>query len=263
VRDLLARHQPKGAVLPALPEPLPMITVAPVTLDECAPLFDNLPPARRSAQPRPMEAYGQNAGFILYRTRLLGHRGGKLTVTDLHDYATVFVDGRYAGAMDRAKGETGTLDIVKGEPANETLDILVEGMGRINYGPRLLDRKGITDRVTLNNMTLMGWDAHPLPMDEDFIARLRFARREAVRPANFFRGTFELRTLGDTYLDMSGWAKGVVWVNGHNLGRYWEIGPQKRLFCPAPFLRLGTNEIVVFDLHALEPATVAGFTGLD
>ena len=136
-------------------------------------------------------------------------------------------------------------------------------MGRINYGPLLIDRKGITDRVTLNNMTLMGWDVVPLPMDEDHLAGLRFGRRPADRPGNFFRGRFDLQNLGDTYLDMSGWKKGVVWVNGRNLGRYWEIGPQKRLFCPAPFLKRGTNEIVVFDLHVLRPAPVAGFADLE
>jgi hypothetical protein len=112
-------------------------------------------------------------------------------------------------------------------------------------------------------MTLMGWDIHPLPMDEDYLSRLRFARRPADRPGNFFRGRFDLQKVGDTYLDMSGWKKGVVWVNGRNLGRFWAIGPQKRLFCPAPFLRHGRNEIVVFDLHALGPAPVAGFTALD
>jgi len=263
IRDLLARYQPKGTVLPGLPPPLPAITVPAIEFGECAPLFDNLPPAVRSPQPGPMESYGQNHGFILYRTRLVGHRGGKLTATDLHDYAAVFVDGRYAGAMDRTKGETATLDIPKAEPANETLDLLVEGMGRINYGPRLIDRKGITDRVTLNAMTLMAWDVHPLPMDEEYVSRLRFVRRPPDRPGNFFRGRFELVKTGDTYLDLSGWTKGVVWVNGHNLGRYWEIGPQKRLFCPAPFLTAGENEIVVFDLHALAPAPVAGFIELE
>jgi len=262
IRDLLARYQPKGARLPDLPEPLPAITIPAIVLDETASIFDNLPPAVRSPQPGPMESYGQNHGFILYRTKLLGHRGGKLAVTELHDYGCVYVDGRLVGTIDRTKAETG-LDIPKGEPANETMDILVEGMGRINYGPRLLDRKGITDRVTLNNMTLMAWDVCPLPMDEDYLARLRFGRRKAERPANFFRGTFDLPNVGDTYLDMSGWTKGVVWVNGHNLGRYWKLGPQKRLFCPAPFLRQGTNEIIVFDLQALEPARVAGFTKLE
>jgi beta-galactosidase GanA len=262
IRDLLARYQPKGARLPDLPEPLPAITIPAIVLDETASIFDNLPPAVRSPQPGPMESYGQNHGFILYRTKLLGHRGGKLAVTELHDYGCVYVDGRLVGTIDRTKAETG-LDIPKGEPANETMDILVEGMGRINYGPRLLDRKGITDRVTLNNMTLMAWDVCPLPMDEDYLARLRFGRRKAERPANFFRGTFDLPNVGDTYLDMSGWTKGVVWVNGHNLGRYWKLGPQQRLFCPAPFLRQGTNEIIVFDLQALEPARVAGFTKLE
>ena len=259
IRDLLARFQPKGAKLPDLPEPLPSISIPGIDFDECTSLFDNLPPAVRSPQPGPMESYGQNHGFILYRTKLLGHRGGQLVVTDLHDYGSVYVDGRPIGTIDRTKNESG-LDIPKGEPANETIDILVEAMGRINYGPRLLDRKGITDRVTLNNMTLMDWRVYPLPMDEDYLARLKFVRSPAERPANFFHGTFDLARVGDTYLDMSGWTKGVVWVNGRNLGRYWKIGPQKRLFCPAPFLRQGTNEIVVFDLHALEPSTVAGFT---
>jgi len=262
IRDILARYQPKGAKLPDLPEPLAAITVPGIELDESASVFNNLPPAARSAQPGPMESYGQNHGFILYRTKLLGHRGGKLTVTDVHDYAAVFADGRPVGTIDRTKSET-ALDVPKAEPANETIDILVEAMGRINYGPRLLDRKGITERVTLNNMTLMGWDVHPLPMDGEYLERLKFGRRPADRPANFFRGRFELRNVGDTYLDMSGWKKGVVWINGRNLGRYWDRGPQKRLFCPAPFLRPGTNEIVVFDLHALKPAPIAGFRDLE
>jgi beta-galactosidase len=262
IRDLLARYRPKGEELPELPGGPPMITVPPIAFDECASLFDNLPPAVRSPQPAPMEAFGQNHGFILYRTRLVGRRDGKLVASELHDYGLVFVDGRLVGTIDRAKNETG-LEIAKAEPPNETLDILVEGMGRINYGPRLLDRKGITDRVTLGNMTLMGWDVHPLPLDEDFLGRLRYGRRPADGPANFFRGLFTLGTTGDTYLDMSGWKKGVVWVNGHNLGRYWEIGPQKRLYCPAPFLKTGDNEIVVFDLHVLWPAEVAGFVDLE
>jgi beta-galactosidase GanA len=262
IRDILARYQPKGAKLPDLPEPLAAITIPGIELDESASVFDNLPPAVRSAQPGPMESYGQNHGFILYRTRLLGHRGGKLTVTDVHDYAAVFADGRPVGTIDRTKSET-AIDVPKAEPANETIDILVEAMGRINYGPRLLDRKGITERVTLNNMTLMGWDVHPLPMDGEYLERLKFGRRPADRTANFFRGRFELRNVGDTYLDMSGWKKGVVWINGRNLGRYWDRGPQKRLFCPAPFLRPGTNEIVVFDLHALKPAPIAGFRDLE
>ncbi len=262
IRDLLLGTLPKGTRLPDLPRPIPTIEIPAITLDESASLFDNLPPPVPSPQPGPMESYGQDHGFILYRTKLLGHRGGKLTVTDVHDYASVYVDGKFLATIDRTKKET-AVDIPKAEPANETLDILVEGMGRINFGPRLIDRKGITERVTLNSMTLMTWDVHGLPMREDDLRLLKFGGRPADRPANFFRGRFELRETGDTYLDMSGWKKGVVWVNGHNLGRYWEIGPQKRLYCPAPFLKRGENEIVVFDMHVLRPAPVRGFTTLE
>jgi beta-galactosidase GanA len=262
IRDLLVRHQPKGTELPELPRPVSTIEIPSIPFDESASLFDNLPPAVRSPQPGPMESYGQNHGFILYRTKLLGHRGGKLMATDLHDYASVYVDGKFLATIDRTKNET-AVDIPKAEPANESLDILVEAMGRINFGPRLIDRKGITERVTLNNMTLMTWDVHGLPMDEEYLASLRFGGRPPDKPANFFRGRFDLQETGDTYLDMTGWKKGVVWVNGRNLGRYWDIGPQKRLYCPAPFLKRGRNEVVIFDLHVLRPAPVRGFTALE
>jgi hypothetical protein len=262
IRDLLARYQPGGEAPPDLPEATRFISVPPIAFDESASLFDNLPPSVRSPQPGPMESYGQDHGLILYRTGLLGRRDGELRVTDLHDYGLVFVDGRLVGTIDRTKNET-ALAIPKAEPPNGTLDILVEAMGRINFGPRLLDRKGVTERVTLGNMTLMGWDVFPLPLDEEYLRRLRYVRRPADRPANFFRGRFTLGTTGDTYLDMTGWTKGVVWVNGHNLGRYWDRGPQKRLYCPAPFLKTGENEIVVFDLHVLRPAEVAGSTALE
>jgi len=262
IRDLIKAFLPKGTALPDLPQPLPVIEVPAIAFPEAASLFDNLPDAVRSPQPRPMEAYGQNYGFILYRTKLVGHRSGKLTLTDLRDYANVYVDGKLVGTLSRA-GKENAIDIPKSDPPHRSLDILVEAMGRINFGPLLLDRKGITERVTLNNMTLLGWEVFRLPMEEDDLAALRFGPEPATRPANFFRGRFELAEVGDTYLDMTGWKKGVVWVNGHNLGRYWEVGPQKRLYCPAPFLKQGANEIVVFDLHALQPAAVRGLKSLE
>jgi beta-galactosidase len=258
IRDVLKMFLPKGTVLPDLPKPLPAVDIPAITLRESASLFDNLPPAVRSPQPRPMESYGQNYGFILYRTKLTGRHSGKLAITELHDYANVYVDGEHLGTLDRRRKES-TIDIPNSDRAHRSLDILVEAMGRINYGPLLLDRKGITDRVTLSGMTLMDWEVFPLPLEEDDLAALRFGPAAAARPANFFRAAFELREVGDTYLDMTGWKKGVVWVNGHNLGRYWEAGPQRRLFCPAPFLKVGQNEIVIFDLHVLAPAAVGGF----
>jgi len=134
-------------------------------------------------------------------------------------------------------------------------------MGRINFAQFMIDRKGITDRVTLNGMTLMNWKVYSLPLRETWIAALEESPVDA-RPGVFFRGQFEVAKPADTFLDMSGYAKGIVWVNGRNLGRYWEIGPQKRLYCPGAWLREGRNEITVLDLHRTEPAPVAGYPAL-
>jgi beta-galactosidase len=263
IRDLLAKFQPGGAGLPDPPKPIPAIEIPAVAFKDSAALFENLPAEVREPQPKPMEYLGQNQGFILYRTTLRGHYAGKLKIWELHDYAAVHIDKKLIGTLSRA-GKEDTIEIPKSDPPAKMLDILVEGMGHINFGQHMIDRKGITDRVTLNGMTLMDWAIFPLPMNGKDLARLKFGPiGEAGRPETFFRGSFELGELGDTYLDMSGWKKGVVWVNGRNLGRYWEIGPQKRLYCPAPFLRKGRNEIIVFDIQRTVPAEIRGFKSLE
>jgi beta-galactosidase len=279
IRDLIRKHLPEKTNLPALPEPLPVITLPAITFTQAASLFDNLPEPVASAQPAPMESFGQYYGFILYSNQLVGHHTGKLQITDLHDYANIYTDGKYTGTLDRGKkektrvvyndrnvgeidkGVMQSLELPKGR--NEKIDILVEGMGRINYGQLLIDRKGITDRVTLNGMTLMNWKVYNLPMDEPWLKTLKWTGNlTGTVPGMFYRAVFNVEKTGDTYLDMSGWKKGVVWVNGHNLGRYWETGPQTRLFLPATFLVKGENEIIIFDLHMTSPATVTGTTGL-
>ncbi len=264
IRRLLARYQPGEAALPAPPAPLPQIEIPDIAMQNYCSVFNQLPKPMQSSQPKPMEQFGQYFGFILYRTQLTGHHSGKLTLTDLHDYALVYLDGQYIGALDRSQKQQ-TIDLPKTDPPARQLDIFVEGMGRINYGQRLLDPKGITDRVTLNGMTLMNWQVFNLPMETKFIESLRPDDRSPWRtqPGQFFKGAFNLSTLGDTYLDLSGWHKGVVWVNGHNLGRYWNIGPQQRLFLPAAFLRLGANEVIVFDLQRVEPAPLFGTRSLE
>ena len=257
LRNLLARYLPAKQKLPSVPAPNPMIEIPEITLTQTAPVWNNLPEAVQSVQPKPMEMYGQKSGFILYRTRLIGHKSGKLKITDLHDYAVVFVDGKYIGKLDRSLNEN-TIDLPQVSGKDPQLDILVEGMGRINFAEYMIDRKGITDRVSLNGMTLMNWQVFNLPLEDDYLDKLKFSETEAVIPGTFFKAAFELTLTGDTYLDMSQWKKGVVWVNGHNLGRYWEIGPQKRLYCPAPWLKKGKNEILIFDLHQTSGGKIAG-----
>lgn len=261
IREVLAAVRAGGAALPDLPAPLPVIEIPEFTPSRSTSVFDNLTRPVSSPQPKPMEAFNQNFGFILYRTRLVGHHSGKLTITDVHDFANIYADGSYIGSLNRAKKET-TIEIPRTEPAVQRLDILVEGMGRINFGQHMIDRKGITDRVTLNGMTLMDWEVFPLPMEARNIAALKFQEAQSNSPGTYFQGTFNLKTTGDTYIDMSRWKKGVVWVNGHNLGRYWEIGPQQRLYCPASFLTGGKNEIIVFEMLGAAPAPLRGMKSL-
>ncbi|WP_345034361.1 hypothetical protein [Kutzneria kofuensis] len=214
-----------------------------------------------STDPQPFEMLGQSYGFALYRTRIAG--AGELDIRWVHDYATVFVDGHYQGGFSRPlipDAESKKLNVTNNNAplaltmSGTTLDILVEGMGRTNYGHAIVDRKGILESVSLNGSKLAGWQIFPLPLDD--IGTLKPIVKDAKRPGLFFRATLTLDVVGDTYLDMSRWTKGVVWVNGNNLGRYWEIGPQHRLFCPAPWLRPGRNEIVVLDLHQTTPQPI-------
>ena len=257
LRNLLAKYLPKKQKLPAIPSAIPVIEISEVNFTKSASVWDNLPKSISSPQPKPMEMFSQRGGFILYRTHLIGHKKGRLRITDLHDYATIFVDGKYVGKLDRSKAEN-VIELPESSSSNPQLDILVEGMGHINFAEYMIDRKGITDRVTLNGMTLMSWDVFPLPFDEGYLKKLNFESKENTLPGIFFKAEFNLTKTGDTYIDVSNWTKGIVWINGHNLGRYWNIGPQKQLYCPASFLNAGKNEVVIFDLHQLTPSTIKG-----
>lgn len=258
LRNLIGSYLPKGKKLPPVPEPIPSYEIPSIGLTVFSSVWDNLPQPVSSVQPKPFEAYGQDYGFILYSTELIGHKKGKLTVTDIHDYATVFLNGEFIGTLDRREG-INTIDIPESKAERPLLEILVEGMGRINFAQQLIDRKGITDRVTLNGMTLMNWKVYNLPMDNKFIYDLRSSNRTPGKRGIFFKGNFFLSAPGDTFLDLSNFQKGIIWVNGHNLGRYWNIGPQKRFYCPASFLRKGNNEMIVLDLLQTEPQIVVGF----
>ncbi|MBK7713446.1 MAG: beta-galactosidase [Bacteroidales bacterium] len=261
LRKLIGSYLPKGKKLPPIPEPVPAMEIAPIGLQPFASVWDKLPQPVMTVQPKPMEAFGQDYGFILYSTELIGHKSGKLVVTDIHDYATVFLNGVYIGKLDRREG-INSIEIPASNVKNPVLEILVEAMGRINFAQYMIDRKGITDRVTLNGMTLMNWKVYNLPMDKKYVYDLRSSGTTLKKPGIFFRGTFFIQKGGDTYFDVINYTKGVVWINGHNLGRYWNIGPQVRLYCPSSWLYEGANEILIFDLHLTEPKPVLGMKTL-
>ena len=261
-RDLLQKHGHDGKKLPALPTPLPTIEIPKITLTEHAALFSSLPAPIHMPQPQPMEYFGQEHGLVLYRTKLVGPRSGKLVITELHDFASIYINGKLIGRIDRMRGEN-MLEIPKGiGDGDATLDILVEAMGRVNFGDKLIDRKGITERVTLSGVTLMSWDVFPIPMNDEFLGRIHYAAGDPVQAPAFMRGSFDLKATGDTYLDMKGWKKGIVWINGQNLGRFWDAGPQERLFVPGAWLVKGKNAIVVFDIDRTGNAPLRSVTAM-
>jgi beta-galactosidase len=170
----------------------------------------------------------------------------------------VFINGKRAGILDRrTKQDSLTVTLPKGKVQ---LDILVENLGRINFGPYLLkNTKGITDKVTFAGTELKNWKMFGLPFDDISKMKLTAGKLQANEPV-IKKGTFKLDKVADTYLDMSKWGKGVVWVNGHNLGRYWNKGPQQTLYLPAEWLKKSNNNIVVLEL--IKPS-VNMINGLD
>ncbi len=232
-----------------LPEPAPKQAIDSVQVRESVGLFEALPTLAEphpTVTPEPMEYFDQNYGFILYRTTLTGPRSeAELTVLGLHDRAQVFGNGELLGTLTRGPAETSLPLSVPAEGL--TLDILVENMGRINFGSALLDRKGITDGVLLGQQYLYHWSVYPLPLEH--LDALPFQRNEQQNGPAFYRAHFETTSQHDTFLALPGWTKGVCWLNGFNLGRYWQIGPQQTLYVPGSLFQSGTNELVIFELH--------------
>jgi beta-galactosidase len=252
-RDVIAKRTgQKPPDVPVVPDP---IQIPQLALQQVAPLFANLPEPVACEKPRTMESFGQSYGYILYRTEITGSPSGDLVIFDVRDYAQIYLDGKLVGTLDRRlKQDRLPLQITQGKAQ---LDILVENMGRINFTKALRgERKGITKSVMLNGKELTGWQVFTLPMSD--LSNLRFQAQQDSGPA-FYRGTFNLSQTGDTFLDLRNWTKGTVWVNGHQLGRFWDIGPQGTLYLPGPWLKKKGNEVVVFDL---KPQTKPVLIGL-
>jgi len=248
LRDLIRRYLPRGERLPRVPPSPPMIAIPGIVLTQSAPLASLLIEPVRSVRPLTMEQLDQNYGFVWYRRPGRGGGKGVLQVGDVRDMALIYQNGTRIGTLDRRKGETSVeLELKPDMP----LDILVENMGRINYGMEMMDeRKGLIGPVRFGGRQLLNWEQYSLPLDN--FAALRFETGTRAAPA-FHRGTFTLDTLGDSFIDTRGWGRGHVWVNGHHLGRYWQIGPQQTLLVPAQWLRQGENEIIVLELEMDTP----------
>jgi beta-galactosidase len=257
VRKVMVQHLEAGESLPEPPLPNAVIEIPPFLLRESAPLFDNLPDPIWDRSPGTMETYRQSRGMTVYRTELPPGPVSTLTAKAVHDFAWAFLDGKPIGVMDRRKGRFKFEVPHRANPAR--LEILVYAMGRVNFGDGVFDRKGLHAPVSLDSVELQNWEIFPLPLDDRMLESLQYGSADSTGPA-FWRGSFELTNVGDTFLDLRTWRKGVVWINGHALGRFWNIGPTQTLYVPGPWLRKGSNEVVVLDLLGPVEPKLAGLT---
>jgi beta-galactosidase len=249
-RDVISRAT--GKTPPPPPSALPVRALPPVSLDLAAAIWNELPEPVISEQPQSMEDLGQSYGYILYRTSIEHRQSGDLHLEELHSYAQIYLDGILAGTVDRRLNQS-TL-YINIEHDKTRLDILVENSGRVNFGPRIQEeRAGITRQVTLAGKAITGWSIYPLPMQE--IDSLKYKSSKCNGPC-FYQAIFQVDEPADTFLDTKPFGKGEVWLNGQPLGRFWNVGPQRTLYVPAPWLRKGRNAIVVFDLNGVSGRTL-------
>lgn len=254
VRDVMKQYVQYN--VPEVPAQIPVIQLPDIPVRAVANLLDVVDylPSVNSVQPMTFEALQHPHGYVVYSRKFNQPTRGTLSIEGLRDYAMVYIDGEPVGELNRQNRQ---LEMDIDIPFNATLQLVVENMGRINYGAEIVhNTKGIISPVRINDNPVSGnWENTPVPLD-DVHTLLQLAKKK-IRPsaANIsgvdlpllYEGTFSVEELGDVFLDMSVWGKGCVFVNGINLGRFWKVGPQQTLYLPGAFLQKGENSIVLFD----------------
>ena len=305
LRKMMEKYN-DGKKMPAVPKaPMPIISVPKFELTEFAPLYNGFDFGYEGrwheGMPQTFEEMDMGWGAVLYSTRLPEipkpeEADWTATLTlDAHDFAQVFIDGKYIGKIDRVKNEK-SLSLPPVSRGQE-LQILVEGMGRINFGRAIKDFKGLVSKptITVNVKSHFGidgaeivytptmWENMRIPDDYEVAVRafewqkekpntresismmrlgrtMRYARdsEDLIFGRGYYRGYFDLKKVGDTFLNFEKWGKGQVWVNGHAMGRIWSIGPQQTLYVPGCWLKKGKNEVIVLDIVGPKKAVVWG-----
>ena len=272
LRNTLAKYADKK--LPPVPsKAASIISIPRLTLKYGAPIQCGADSTAESREPLTFEDMDLGYGSMIYNTALPSTEGGSTLSIDGHDFVQVFINDTYIGKIDRVKNEH-TL-VLPPTHKGETLTLLVEGMGRINFGRAIKDYKGIIGDVRLTaeadgdelTWNLKDWRMRRIADDYQTAIRALTTPREDIfysgdipGKAGYYRATFNLKSTGDTFLNMETWGKGQVYVNGHALGRFWSIGPQQTLYCPGCWLKKGSNEIVVLDVVGPKNPTVWGQT---
>ncbi|KAJ5655948.1 hypothetical protein N7507_007898 [Penicillium longicatenatum] len=254
IREVIAAYAGNDSIPDLVPES-PLITIPSIKLEPAVFMFDALPDPIRRTMPVNMEAVGQSTGFILYRHTATSVVSGVVKTGDQpRDRVLVYVNGKRVGVIDSTYEVPNTVSVTLKK--HDVLDLLVENMGRVNYGSKIVDqRKGIVGNVTVDGTVISKWELYPLPLTTLPVAAPAAPLVTTTSGPIFYTGSFDIDTVGDTFLELPGWTKGVVWVNGVNLGRYWVIGPQQTLYLPGAYLRRTANSITVL---ALEPTGSEG-----
>ncbi|ATP40418.1 beta-galactosidase [Solibacillus sp. R5-41] len=240
-----------------IPENSKKLAYGAVQLSQSKQLFDalnQLSSPLRSPQPLTMEKANQDYGFISYRTILPKNMGtGPIRIDRVADRAHIFINQEFKGIIDR--WEQQEIDIHVGEN-DVQLDILVENMGRVNYGEKMFDPKGIVSGVRFKGQFIFDWEIYTLPLTN--IEQLSFNQLQPLRKnePTFYKGTLTIDEVADTFIEVPSGEKGVIFINGFNIGRYWSVGPQETYYVPSSILRKGTNEVIVFELDAEKLQTV-------
>lgn len=262
IRNIIKKHT--GATLPAVPENRKKAAYGKVVFKDFCKLFDKLNDLSSpifSKVPKPMENYGYGYGYTLYETVLnRDYDNACISFESIGDRAHVFVEKRFIGIVYINEPPFKlTFSAKKGEK----LRILCENMGRTNFGAKMMRKKGVAGRLLIDDVIHFGWNVYPLPMDD--LNKLKFENIEKGdfcddAPA-FYKGSFALNEEPlDTFLRTDNFKKGFVIINGFNLGRYWEAGPQKTLYVPACVLKRGLNEIILFESDARKGDVCVEFT---
>lgn len=267
-REIIRKHVPSANFGP-MPEPLPVIAIPEIRLTHGEPLFSTDPKSAkhvRADQPMTMESLGQSYGYVLYQTSAKGPFTGTISAPSVRDRAILMVDGvRQGTPLDRRVNRfSSSIHIPAG---SHSIELLVENMGRINFSKEMLnERKGILGPVKLGDQQLGNWKQYLYPLDDAWLANHHTPAGDAADAVKlekpvFYQGSFTLEKTGDTWLDMRKFGKGVVWINGHNLGRYWRIGAQQTLFVPGCWLKQGANEITLLETDLSNtPLTLSSVT---
>lgn len=257
VREVIKKHT--GEELPEVPANREKKAYGKFKLTEKCGFFEALPALSKpihSDVPKCMEHYGIGYGFIAYRTRLnRDYENVKLSFAELGDRAQIYVNHELQGIVYI----NDSLEIEISAKEGDYLTVLCENMGRANFGPKMMRKKGISGRCLLGGKIHFDWEVYPLPMDN--LDLIGFGDKATEEKSVFYKGTVNIEGAPkDTFLKLDNFTKGFVVLNGFNLGRYWEIGPQKTLYVPASVLKEGENELIVFESDGLKGEAVVEFT---